>query len=190
MTQERLTALASALKIKERTGHADDRYHCQKARRRRADARGDRLLHQRLYARGHTRLPGQRAADGHRLARHDAAGDAGPDAGHDAQRRDARPQPHQRREGRQALHRRRGRQDLARPAADGGRAGRAHGEDVRPRPGAHGRHHRQAGELPRLFLRADGRGLPLAGGAHRPRHRRADRRPRPRRTKSSMPCAT
>ena len=49
-----------------------------------------------------------------------------------------------RREGRQAQHRRSGRQDVADPCAISRRLRRRRADDVRPRPRAHGRHPRQA----------------------------------------------
>ncbi len=102
------------------------------------------------------------AADGDSLARYDPPRDAGPHAGDDELGRDAGFELHHGREGRQALHRRRRRQDLAGAAADGGGPGHTHGQNVRPRPRPHRRHAGQAGELPRLFERADGRAVPAA----------------------------
>ena len=135
---------------------------CHDAARRRASirkkrdgdalsARGDRALRARLHRRRRPRLPGGGAAHGHLLPRPRRRG-----AGR------ARPRPCctratcstcraiPRRQGRQALDRRRRRQDLA--AARARRRGlrRAGADDLRARPRSHRRHARQARGDPRL----------------------------------------
>ena len=57
---------------------------------------------------------------------------------------------HPRRQGRQAQHRRRRRQDVADPRAAGGGVRRAGADDVGPRPRPHRRHARQARSDPRV----------------------------------------
>ena len=70
-----------------------------------------------------------------------------------------------RRQGRQAQHRRRRRQDVADPGAAGRRLRRAGADDVRPRPRAHRRHARQARGDSRLSRQPLARGD--EGGAAR-----------------------
>ena len=80
------------------------------------------------------------------------------------ERRDDRPRRGARPQGRrQALDRRRRRQDLARGRPDRGRVRRAVREDERPRARAHGRHARQARVDPRLPRRAVDRRVRRAG---------------------------
>ena len=80
---------------------------------------------------------------------------------------------------RQALDRRRRRQDVARGRPDRRRVRRAVREDERPRARAHGRHARQARVDPRLPRRARDRRVRRAGARRRHGDHRPDRRPRP-----------
>ena len=88
---------------------------------------------------------------------------------------------HPGRQGRQAQHRRRRRQDLARPGAAGGRLRRAGADDVGPRPRPHRRHARQARGDSRLPRQPVARRDEGGAGASRLRDDRPDRGDRARR---------
>ena len=121
------------------------RAHPTQARRRRARRRRDPRVHRRRHRRLDPRLPGRRDADGDLLPRprRRASSRRWADAMTALGRRD-RPVAIARAEGRQALDRRRRRQDLD-PARAGGRGVRRRGADgVGPRPRPHRRHARQA----------------------------------------------
>ena len=110
-----------------------------------------------------------------------------------ALRRRARPRPAiAAAQGRQALHRRRRRQDLApasRPLVAACGVPRA--DDVRPRARPHRRHARQARGHPRLPRRPRARRASARSRARaRRRHDRPDRRASPPPTSSSTRCAT
>ena len=130
--------------------------------------------------------------------RHGRRGDPRSDDEHDALGRDARPLADPRRQGGQALHGRRRRQDQSRALPDGGLLRREDRQDVRPRPGTHRRHDRQARELPGLrhghfrtallrqrqphrhrARRPDGGGLPRGQEALRPARRHRHRAEHP-----------
>ena len=97
---------------------------------------------------------------------------------------------HPRRQGRQAQHRRRGRQGVDCPGA-AGRVLRGHRpEDVGPRAGPHRGHARQARVDPRVSRRPDG-GRVQGRAAHRRARASSGRRRRScRRTRRCTPCAT
>ena len=92
--------------------------------------------------------------------------------------------------GRQAQHRRRGRQDVARAGAARRRVRRARADDVGPRPRPHRRHARQARGDSRLSHRPVARRAEGGGRRDRVRAHRPDRRDRARPTGSSTRCAT
>ena len=110
----------------------------------------DRIPRARRHRRHAARLPGLRAADGDRPARHDAGRDGAADRRDGAFRRARRPLAPPRRQGRQAQHRRRRRQDVADPRAAGRRVRRRRADDVGPRARPHRRHARQARIDPRV----------------------------------------
>ena len=103
-------------------------------------------VRRRRHRRHASRLPDVRAPDGHRAARDDAGGDRRADRRDGPVGRPRRPirACRCRDAGRQAQHRRRRRQDVARPGAARGRLRRARADDVGPRPRPHRRHARQA----------------------------------------------
>ena len=125
--------------------HADVRYHCQKAGRRRAEPGGDRLCRQRVCGGGHPGLSDERTAHGHLPEGDDRPGNRLPHRGDGPFRRYGGPVGHSRHQGGQTFHRRRGGQDHAgdRPHRGGLRG--AHCQDERPGAGPHRRHHRQDG---------------------------------------------
>ena len=91
---------------------------------------------------------------------------------------------------RQALHRRRRRQDHAAADPAGRRLRRGRAAAVRPRPRPHRRHAGQAGVDPRLAGRADQRGVHRAAARRRRGRSARPARGWPRPTASSTRCAT
>ena len=116
-----------------------------------------RVPGERLHQRRDSRLPDVGFPDGRLLLRDDRPRGQPPDRVHAAFRRNRRSVGHSRREGRQAFHRRRGRQDQPHRGAAGRSGGRGGADDVGPRAGPHRRHAGQAGIDPRLPHRPDRR---------------------------------
>ena len=123
-------------------------------------------------------------ADGSCAARHDACRDCCADRCHVALGRSARSLSLFRQEGRQALDRRRGRQDLACAGAACRGRGRGCSHDQRPRLGTHRRHAGQARSHPRLQRESSRRTISPRARNLWLRHDWPDRRDRSRRSQA------
>ena len=154
--------------------HAYDRSHRKEKTGSDSHAGGTAFHRPGLHGGGYPGLPDVRAADGHLFPRHDAGGNSAAYHGNGALRRRGRSFAARRAHCRQALDRRRRRQDLACALPDGGGMRRQNGENVRPRSRAHRRHDRQARILPRLLHRHDARKIPRNRRERRLCDRRAD----------------
>ena len=158
--------------------HARGRRHPKETRRSRPEPRGHSVFRHRRHGRHAARLPGVGAVDGDSPSRDERRGNGVADRRDGAFRRAGRPVRRPRHQGRQAQHRRRRRQDIARAGAARGGVRRVDPDDVRTRPGAHRRDARQAridSGIPRQPLAPRDEGGARAG---RLRDDRADRRGR------------
>ena len=162
----------------------------RQARQARAQRQPDRLGDRRLHPRRGRRRADVGARDGDPAQRHEPHRDRPLDRGDDRLRRADGLLHAVAPDRRQALDRRRRRQDHApaRPAGRGVRRRRA--AALRPRPGPHRRHARQARVDPGLARGAEQRGDVRASSRTSARSSARPATASPRPTRSSTPCAT
>ena len=171
---------ASSAKLRSSSPRSDPsgRTDPAQARRARAGARRPGRADPRLRARRGSGLPDGRVLHGRLLPRTLRGRDVRAHGRDDQERRDDRPERSARPQGgRQALDRRRRRQDVAGGRPDRRRLRGAAREDERSRARPHRRDARQARVDPRIPHRADARRVRRSGARGRHGDRRADGRP-------------